>query len=136
MKKIILFLALGLIFSSCEIGEDDTNYVLDILPVSEVTMPTEFAKDSITEIPVKYIRPTSCHFFDSFFYEKNDFNRYVAIYCARSVQENCTADNVTVVEVPLRFKPTSLGTYHFRFWTGEDATGLNQYLEYDVVVDH
>ncbi|MES2747173.1 MAG: hypothetical protein V4648_02275 [Bacteroidota bacterium] len=136
MKKIILFIALGLFFTSCDLGDEEPNYTLEILPISEVTMPTAFAKDSITEIPLKYIRPTSCHFFDDFYYEKINFQRTVAIYCAKANLDNCQNDNVTVIEVPLRFKPTELGTYHFKFWTGENSLGANQFLEYDVVVDH
>jgi hypothetical protein len=137
MKKIILFMALSLFFTSCDIGgNDNTDYVLNIVPVSEVTMPTAYAKDSITNIPVKYIRPTSCHFFDSFYYEKTDFTRTIAIYCAQSLQGNCQADNVTSVEVNLPFKPTQLGVYHFKFLTGQDANNVPQFLEFDVTVDH
>lgn len=136
MKKIFLFMALGTLFASCDIGGDESGYVLDLVPVSSVNMPADFAKDSITEIPVKYIRPTSCHFFDSFYYDKSGFNRTVAIYCAQSIQGGCQVDNATEIEVNLRFKPTELGTYHFKFLTSQSNISVPQYLEYDVVVDH
>lgn len=137
MKKILLFIALGLFLNSCDIGgNDNTNYVLNIVPVSDVTMPTAFAKDSITNIPLKYIRPTTCHFFDSFYYEKVNFERTVAIYCAQSLQGNCEADNVTAVEVNLPFKPTQLGVYRFKFLIGQDVNNVPQFLEFDATVDH
>ncbi len=136
MKKTILFIALGLLSISCELGDDSPNTTLEILTVSEVNMPTAFRRDSITEIKVKYIRPTSCHFFNSFYYNGEDFDRTVAIYCAKTNQQGCQTDNITSVEVPLRFRPTEIGTYHFKFWSGEDANGLDQFLEYDVIVDH
>lgn len=136
MKKIILFFALGVLLTGCELSDDNPNFNLELLPVSQVNMPTAFAKDSITEIPVKYIRPTSCHFFDSFYYAKNGFDRAVAIYAAKANNVACQDDGVTEIEVPLRFKPTELGTYHFRFISGENPDGSLQFIEYDVTVDH
>ncbi len=136
MKKIVVLIALGFFISSCEVGDDRPNYGFEFVAVSEVTMPTEFAKDSITEIPVKYIRPTSCHFFDSFYYEKSGFDRVLGIYCAKALLDDCQLDNVTSVEVPLRFKPLELGTYHFKFISGENPDGSLQFLEYDALVDH
>lgn len=136
MKKLVLLITLGLFFAGCDLGDDEPKYNLEVLPVSQVTMPTAFAKDSITEIPIKYIRPTSCHFFDSFYYAKNGFDRIVAIYCAKANNVACQTDGVTEVEIPLRFKPTELGTYHFKFLVGENPAGTYQFVEYDVVVDH
>lgn len=136
MRKIILIIPFYFLLSSCELNSGQPELTLETLPVSEVNMPTAYAKDSITEIPVKYIRPTSCHFFNSFYYAKNNFDRTVAIYSARATQASCQTDNVTIIEVPLRFKPTEIGTYHFKFWSGEDVGGLDQFIEYDAVVDH
>ena len=136
MKKIISALAIGFLFISCELGDDDSSR-LELLPVNSVDMPTAFAKDSITEIPVKYIRPTTCHFFNNFYYDSNvDFKRTVAIYTINLNQSGCQNDNTTLVEVPLKFKPTTLGTYNFRFWTGDNAQGISQYIEFDAIVDH
>ncbi len=135
MKKIIAALVIGLLFMSCDLGEEDPT-TLEVLPVESVEMPTAFAKDSVTEIPVTYIRPTTCHFFNNFYYSKVAFKRTVAIYALDLNEAGCQNDNVTLVEVPLPFKPTALGTYNFRFWIGDDAQGVSQYIEYDVVVDH
>ena len=135
MKKIIFALALGLLIASCTLSEEDTSR-LELLPVESVVMPTAFAKDSVTEIPIKYIRPTTCYLFHNFYYDHYDFTRTVAIYAFNLNQSGCQNDGVTLVEVPLKFKPTSLGTYHFKFYTGEDTTGANQYIEYDAIVNH
>lgn len=136
MKRVLLFLTLGLLFAACDIGDSDIGYTFDMVPVSTVDMPADFAKDSITEIPVKYLRPTSCHFFDSFYYVKNGFDRTVAIYCAKVNDMGCQVDGTTELEVPLRFRPTELGTYHFKFFSGENIDGTPQFLEFDAVVDH
>lgn len=136
MKKIILLITLSLFFISCELNTDEPKYNLELVNVNEVEFPLAFAKDSTTNIPVKFLRPTSCHFFDSFYYLRNGFDRTVAIYCAKANQTNCVIDNVTPVEVILPFRPTELGTYHFRFLSGEDADGVLQFIEFNATVDH
>jgi hypothetical protein len=136
MKKLILLIPFYFLLSSCEFNSGQPEASLETLTVSEVDMPTAYAKDSITEIPIRYIRPTSCHSFYNFYYDKNNFDRTVAIYSLRSNLTNCVTDNVTVVDVVLRFKPTEIGTYYFKFWSGEDAGGLDQFIEYEAVVDH
>ena len=114
MKKIISALAIGFLFACCTLNDEDTSR-MELLPVNTVVMPTAFAKDSITEIPVTYIRPTTCHLFYDFYYDKYAFNRTVAIYTVNFNQSGCQNDNVTIVDVPLKFKPSEIGTYHFKF---------------------
>jgi len=135
MKKIISLIAIGFLLISCS-PDDSDEFYLKLLPINTVDMPTAFAKDSITKIPIKYIRPTTCHRFYDFYYDRNDFKRTVAIYSVFSNADGCQTDNVNLVEVELKFKPAELGTYHFRFWTGDDAQGVSQYIEYDAIVDH
>ena len=135
MKKIVFLIALGLTIISCDANQEET-YSYEINPVSSVVMPTEFAADSITNITVKYKRPSSCHIFNKFYYDAEGFNRTIAIENLKVNQSNCQTDGVTTLEVPLKFNPIATGIYHFRFWTGADTQGVDQYLEYDVVVDH
>jgi hypothetical protein len=40
------------------------------------------------------------------------------------------------ITVPLNFKPKEMGTYHFRFWIGENENGVDQYIEHEITVDH
>lgn len=136
MKKILLttILALVLVFTSCDIYEDEPIYI-QVSAVSEVVNPNQYAKDSITEIPVKYKLPSQCHVFRQFYYEAHDFNRLVAIESLKTGNNTCPQDEELRTAV-LRFKPTSLGTYHFKFWLGEDAQGVDQFIEFDAVVDH
>lgn len=135
MKKILFLLLVSSLLFSCEVS-DDQNYSYEINPVFQVIMPTEFAKDSVTNITVKYKRPSSCHLFSKFYFESNGFVRNVAVENIKVEQDNCQTDNQTVLEMPLPFLPKTLGTYHFKFWTGANEQGVDNYLEYDVVVDH
>jgi hypothetical protein len=135
MKKIVFLIALGFCINSCDTTEE-TTYSYEVNPVFQVDMPTQFATDSITKINIQYKRPSSCHIFDKFYYEADGYDRIVAVETIKVNQSNCQTDNETIVEMPLKFKPIAEGTFHFKFWTGKDAQGVDQYLEYDVVVDH
>jgi hypothetical protein len=138
MKKIVLLFALGAIAASCNVNNNNSgpNFQYEVLPVNQVTMPTAFAVDSVTEIPMKYIKPTTCHYFEDFYYNKDGQTRTVAIYTSHFFQDNCQTDGVTLVNEVLKFKPAAIGTYHFKFWTGENAQHVDQYLEFDAVVNH
>ena len=136
MKYIYLLLAVGFFAISCEPRQDDTSAELVVLPVSQVVMPVKFAKDSITEIPIQYIRPTVCHSFYDFYYERNDFTRTVAIIALKQNSgSNCPPSQLEYTST-LKFKPASLGTYHFKFWTSTNAQGVDLFAEFDAVVDH
>jgi hypothetical protein len=136
MKKIFYLFLLGVSLISCQLNDYNDGYQLVILPVAEVEMQTAFAKDSLTNIPVKYLRPSNCHFFEDFYYEKNGFTRFVAIYCSKLNKDNCQSFQNDTIEVPLKFRPTELGTYQFKFWTGVNAQGQDVYQDYEVEVNH
>jgi hypothetical protein len=135
MKKIVSVLILTLFFISCSPDSGDS-YSLEILPVAKVEMQTAFRKDSVTEIPVKYLRPSNCYFYEDFYYVRNEFTRVVAIYNSKLNKDNCqTLVNDTVM-VPLKFKPATLGTYTFKFWKGVNASGQDEFFEYEAIVNH
>jgi len=135
MKPIFLILALSFLIISCDASYQEPEQTLETIPVSLVDMPTQYAKDSITEIPVSYIRPTVCHTFFDFYYSRENNDRTVAIIALKQNNSSCPVSQ-TSYTVPLKFKPTALGTYHFKFWTGVNAQGVDQYTEYDAVVNH
>ena len=83
MKRIFLILTVCFLTFSCSPSNDNPQNTLETLPVSQVVMPTQFAKDSITEIPLSYIRPTVCHSFFDFYYLRDGMTRTVAILSLR-----------------------------------------------------
>ncbi|MFM2229825.1 MAG: hypothetical protein RL607_1083 [Bacteroidota bacterium] len=137
MKRIgySVLLVLGIIATSCDTSGGDDPIYIQVSPVTEVTNPGKFAKDSITEIPVDYSLPSKCNVFRGFYYDAADFQRIVAIESYRSGDQSCPADDNAYTNT-LRFKPTALGTYHFKFWIGTDSQGVEQFYEFDAVVDH
>ena len=135
MKKILTLFIILITLSACSLNEEQT-YTTELVPVAEVNFPTKFATDSITYIPMKYIKPTSCHLFNGIFYEATGLTRVVAIETIKVNQDNCQADNVTVTEINLKFKPIAEGIYHFKFFSGINTQGQDTFLEFDATVDH
>ena len=136
MKTIYLILTAGFLITSCSKENDGPSATLETLPLSQVVMPTKFAKDSITEIPLSYIRPTVCHSFYDFYYLREGSTRTVAMIVIKENGGSSCPVSQTTYTIPLKFKPIALGTYHFKFWTGENAQGVDQYSEYDAIVNH
>ncbi|WP_396165906.1 hypothetical protein [Flavobacterium sp.] len=136
MKYIYLLLAVGFLTVSCEPKFDEPTETLETLPVSQVTIPVKYAKDSITEIQVQYIRPTVCHSFYDFYYERSGLNRTVAIIAFKQNGGTACPPSQLSYTAILKFKPANLGTYHFKFWTSTDAQGVDQFIEYDAIVNH
>lgn len=134
MKKIISALVVSVLFLSC--SEEGESYRVVTLPVAKVEEETAFAKDSITEITVKYLRPSNCHFYEDFYYERNGFTRTVAIYNVELGRDDCQSLQNDTISVPLKFKPAELGTYTFKFWKGNNAAGEEQFFTFEAVVNH
>ena len=134
MKRIVLLFVLGLFINSCS-DEPQDSYEFYILPVYEVTMPETFSLNTISNIIVKYKRPSNCHFFNGFNYKTNGFTRTVSVEAAKIVKENCINDGESIVSQTLQFKPTEIGTYHFKFWTGLSLQGEDQYIEHYIEVN-
>ncbi|HLF52461.1 hypothetical protein [Flavobacterium sp.] len=133
MKKLVFLFMLIFTISSCSVdGEPQSEFV--VLPVESVIMPSTYAVDSISEITVKYTRPTDCYIFNGFYYDINANTRTVAINAVKLDQNNCQDDSGNLFEVPLSFKPTTDGIYVFKFWTGTDTSGVDQYLTYEIEV--
>jgi hypothetical protein len=135
MKKVILLFVLGLFINSCS-DEPQESYEFYLMPVYQVSMPTSCSLNNVSNIIVKYRRPSTCHNFNGFKYESSGFTRTVSIELVKVIKETCLTDGQSVVEIMLPFKPTELGTYHFKFWSGTSIQGEEQYIEHDIEVNY
>ena len=134
MKRLFASVLLSFMAFSCNIS-DDSDYVhYDFVSISNVVMPEDFIVNELHEITLTYNRPTNCHAFHNIYYNyESDFERTVAIIC--SVQgNNCEPLADSNYDASFNFKPTTIGTYTFYFWQGEDANSENQYLTVEVQV--
>lgn len=134
MKKIISVVVISFLLFSC--SSEGDNYRIVTLPIAKVEPETAFAKDSVTEITVKYLRPSNCHFYEDFYYDRYEFTRVVAIYNVEMDRDDCQAFQNDTVSVPLKFKPSELGTYVFKFWKGTNASGEEEFYELEAIVNH
>ena len=133
MKKLLVLCSI-LILASCSINDDGTNYSFEVLPVESVDIPDEFELGKTYPITISYLRPTTCYSFKEFYYLKENNERTVAPITYVFENNDCTDLEDTLVEATFNFIVTSNGSYIFKFWQGEDASGEDQYLIIEVPV--
>ncbi len=134
MKIIYIIVAFFALLTSCSSDHGETQYFLQLLPVESIDLPKKLVVNQSHFIPVYYKLPTNCHTFDSFFYEKKDNIRTIAVQSIRIVKEGCQIANQAPIQATLNFKPTEAGMLTFKVWKGKDASGLDVYQEYEVPV--
>jgi len=134
MKKIALIFVTLLILNSCTVEDNSTKYHYEILPIVSYTVPESFVLGQTYPIKMKYKKPTNCHQFHGFYYEKNLNIRTVAIETVVSENSNCVADTSSV-EVSFNFYVTSNGSYIFKFYKGLDEAGNDLFHEVEIPVN-
>lgn len=136
MKKIISLFALLVVLNSCSLDDGGRNYHLELMPIESVELPTEFELGQTYPITVHYKKPTTCHYFNNIYYEKNLNVRTIAVECAVDERDDCQEldDTAAMAEYTFDFYVTSNGSYIFKFYQGKDESGNNIFLEYEVPV--
>ena len=136
MKKIVALIGLFLLVISCNPETDEPNVRYELVPIDNVVIPDElyFGEENI--ITIEYSRPTTCHGFNGFLYEKEDFTRTIGVQNYVVENPDCQVVTGEVIEKDFVFQPTATGTYTFKFWQGKDSNGDNVFLELqrDVVI--
>jgi len=134
MKKFIALSFALLLFTSCSINDDGTNYSFEILPIESVDIPEAFTLGEVYPITVSYFKPSTCHSFKEFYYLKENNERTVAAINYAFEKNGCETLTDELVEATFNFIVTSNGSYIFKFWQGEDDNGEDQYLIIEVPV--
>lgn len=134
MKKFFVLCLITLLFASCSIDDDGTNFSFEILPVESVEIPDEFTLGKTYPITVSYLRPSTCHTYKEFYYLKENNERTVAPINYVFERTNCETLEDELVEATFNFIVTSNGSYIFKFWQGKDSEGESQYLTIEVPV--
>lgn len=136
MKKLFLiftFIAFALSSCSTDDGQEDTVY--ELLPIQEVILPSTFKINQDNVIQVKFSRPTTCHAFNDFYYEKQGMTRIVAVESIVFMNNGCEPLIENVSKQNLKFRPEQVGEYTFKFWQGKDEQGTDIFLTYQIVVE-
>lgn len=134
MKKIIPLVAGLLLFYSCINNDNKLNFVYEILPIDEYTVPASFTFEVTDTIKVKYSLKNSCYFFDNIYYEYQDTTRIVAVRALMETDKAC-AQAITQHEYKLIITPNQEEDYVFKFWKGLDSNGENIFEEVIVPVN-
>lgn len=131
LLKLLLPLIL---LSACDIGEDEVSYHFVSLTTVSVDMPEEFRLNETYEIGVTVLEPNGCTEFAGFdiLPEDTTIRRVVAI----GTEQDDVPCTEVLSEVATSFDFICLysGTYTFRFWTGKNEDGVDQFMEFEVPV--
>jgi len=136
MKKILALVSVLFLFNACSLNDDDgIKFHYELLPIESVVIPDSFEIGETYPITIKYFRPTTCHAFDGFYYDKNLNIRTVAVRNAVVQKDNCTELTNSLIEQTLNFYVTNNGSYIFKFWQGKNDAGEDVFLEYEIPVN-
>lgn len=135
MKKFLLLFAVAVTFIGCSLGEDDNpKFHLELLPVDSATFPVEFTLNQTYDIPIYFVRPSTCHAFEGFYYQKDGNTRTIAVQTNVIEQNNCVSAPPDPVMQLLKIKITSSETYIFKLWKGKSTSGEDVFEEVQVPV--
>ncbi|WP_111308791.1 hypothetical protein [Confluentibacter sediminis] len=134
MKKFLILSFILILMGSCSLDNDRDDFNLEILPIESVDIPDSFTIGETYPITVSYFKPSTCHSFREFYYDKENNIRTVAVIDYKFLKSDCEDLENELVEASFNFHVTSNGSYIFKFWQGEDADGVDQYLTIEVPV--
>lgn len=137
MKRIItiiLVISIGLLFHSCELDTGE-NFHFVSLEITEADVPDVFVLDQSHMIPITFVIPDDCTFFQGFdvFDEGNGQVTITVVGAVLIEEEDCSLLQEFVTET-LTINANNVESYTLRFYTGEDEEENAQYLEYVVPV--
>lgn len=137
MKKLKLISSLFFIMllMSCNPESDEIKYNLEFLAIESVDLPDTLVLGQTHEIKVTYKKPTSCHVFNAFYYEKNLNIRTIAVNSIVTQRDDCVTLDNEIEEASINFYVTNNGSYIFKFWQGKDENGEDLFLEIEVPVE-
>lgn len=136
MKQLLFLSVLALMISSCSLDDDNNynDYYYEFIPIENAEVPESFQLGETYTITVEYFRPTTCHYFSEFYFEKSENERTIAVVNWVEVRDNCQNLENDLEEKPFNFIVTQTGTYIFKFWQGVDENDVDQYLTYEIPV--
>lgn len=132
----ILLLVVLVIVSSCDVDDDNTNFHYETLEITTATLPEAFEYGELYTIEFKYNRPTPCHYYEGFDFQKTGETER-EVYAIGAVLENNDCPPLTennIGTATFNFEVRYRDTYTFKFYQGEDQEGEKQYLTIEVPV--
>ncbi|RZS99192.1 hypothetical protein [Aquimarina brevivitae] len=131
---LLLFVMLGV--SSCfDDDADGTRFYYELIPIEAVDIPNQFVSGETYTITTSYYRPSTCHSFSGYDYNRIGNERTVSVV-------NVVVDRMNCEDIePTRFTEASFdffvgdeSAYVFRFWNGRNDEGENEFITIEVPV--
>lgn len=136
MKKLFvcLFVLLSLACSVDEVGQPSA---VMMLPIESAIVPNEFIAGQEYEIFITYISPTDCHVFKDIYSKIESDGYLIAVMANVFNKNNACSPILEQVEKSFLFKPTrDKNTYVFKFWHGNNGSGEDEFIIFEVPVVH
>ncbi|WBU90758.1 hypothetical protein [Cellulophaga omnivescoria] len=140
MKKslsILMLLVISFSFNACSLDDDDnTNFKYVNLKVLSAEVPESFDFGERYTIYVTYAKPNACTYFEGFDIHKHQLTEREVYPIGTELigNDNCQA-STEEVEVNFDFEVIYKEDYLFKFWTGQNEDGEDQYIEFTVPVN-
>lgn len=137
MRKLILLTAcvITLLLTSCSVDDNSPRYHLIPLEVVSADLPPSFELNESYEIAVTYAIPNGCTFFDGFDITPVEQSTRNVVPIGSQFDDPDCVDGGQEVESSFRFVVLYTDTYLFRFYTGKNADGEDEFLEVEVPVN-
>lgn len=138
MRNIFLLLLIPFLYLSCSKESETETVTYELLPVSEVNLPTIFRINKESNIKIKFLQPTECHSFNKIYFEKDGSIRTIAVesIVSKDSEGGCTSlQNGNMTTQTLKFNPDQTGEYTLKFWKGKNSNGVDLFLTYTIFVE-
>lgn len=132
--RIYIYILVSLLISSCQL-DLDVNNSLERIPIYDVSIPNNIVINTQQTISFKYALVNGCyslHEVESNFLDENTLVTTVFAEVANSAA--CT-QVYSEQTYSITFTPKEAKTYFFKFWKGVDSQGMDEYEEYEVVIE-
>lgn len=119
---------------ACKIDLED-EFHIEKTPARNIQTPELLNVNTEYDISFDYLFTNGCYeFYEIEYGMPNDSLRIIIPFAKIQNAQNCT---MALVEgtYTFRFKPTQPKKYIFKFWIGQNTTGLDQYEEYEFDVN-
>ncbi len=136
MKKILVVLILAFVTMSCS-DDDAQMFFFELVPTASVeNVPENFILNKADTLVVRFSRPSLCHSFQGFEYEKEGNTRKIAVV-TRVIEagDQCGATDEGERVVPFIFRPEATGIVVLRFFQGDNDAGEPQFLDIEVPIE-
>ncbi len=131
MIRIFTILLTVTLVSACNLDVSDDFY-FEKVAAYNIQTPSNLHLDENCEFTFEYHLPNGCYSFsDIEFLAVNDSVRVITPFAKVQNNVNCT-QAIIDGSYTFRFRPSTPKTYIFKFWTGINSQGQNQYEEYEI----